>query len=60
VEIITFNDTKYVVKLKTADTGFSANLLTWFKEYKQADTILKKNGLLYFCDTIQDIEFQDL
>jgi hypothetical protein len=60
VEILNFQNKKYIIKMTTPDTGFSANELGWFKWYKQADTVLKKDGLLYFADEIVDIEFEEI
>ena len=58
MEIIAFQDKKYVVKLKTADVGFPAEKLEWYKFYKDADTVLKKDGLLYFVDTMEEIQVE--
>ena len=59
-EILNFQNKKYVIKLKTPDTGFSTEKLAWFKEYRQADTVLKRDGLLYFVDEMIDIDFEEI
>jgi len=60
LEIINLKDQRYVVRLKTPDIGYSASHLQWFKEYRNADTVLKKDGVLYFVDTIEEIQFEDI
>jgi len=60
MEFLSFQDKRWVVKMKTPDTGFSADKLDWFRWYKQADLVLKKDGLLYFVEEIQDIEFEEI
>jgi len=60
LEIINLKDKKYVVRLKTPDIGYSASHLQWFKEYRNSDTVLKKDGLLYFVDQMIDIDFEDI
>ncbi len=60
MEFLDFRDKRWIVKLKTPAVGFSAEKLEWFKWYKQADLILKKNGLLYFVEEIKDIEFEEI
>ena len=60
MEILNFQEKKYVIKHKTPDTGFSTEKIGWFKWYKQADTVLKKDGLLYFADEMVDIEFEEI
>ena len=60
LEILNVQNKKYIVKHKTPDTGFSAEKLTLYKEYRQADTVLKKDGLLYFADELVDIEFEEI
>ena len=60
MEILNVQSKKYIVKHKTPDTGFSAEKLALYKEYRQADTVLKKDGLLYFADELVDIEFEEI
>ncbi|MHA1989290.1 MAG: hypothetical protein ACW98D_21940 [Promethearchaeota archaeon] len=49
MELLDFQDKRWIVKK-----------LEWFKWYKQADMVLKKNGLLYFVEEIKDIEFEEI
>ena len=60
LEILNVQNKKYIVKHKTPDTGFSKEKLALYKEYRQADTVLKKDGLLYFADELVDIEFEEI
>ena len=60
MEFLDFRNKRWVVKMKTSDVGISTNKLEWFKWYKQADLVLKKNGLLYFVEEIKDIEFEEI
>ena len=60
MEFLDFRDKRWIVKMKTPDVGFSAEKLEWFKWYKQADAVLRKNGLLYFVEEIKDIEFEEI
>jgi hypothetical protein len=60
MELLNFQDKRWVVKMKTPDTGFSPEKLEWFKWYKQSDLVLKKDGLLYFVEEIQEINFEEI
>ena len=60
MELLDFRDKKWIVKMKTSDKGFSVKKLEWFKWYKQADAVLRRNGLLYFVEEIKDIEFEEI
>jgi hypothetical protein len=60
MELLDFQDKRWIVKMKTPDMGISSEKLEWFKWYKQADMVLKKNGLLYFVEEIKDIEFEEI
>tara|TARA_R100001443_G_scaffold114659_1_gene130969 strand:- start:1151 stop:1357 length:207 start_codon:yes stop_codon:yes gene_type:complete len=54
---IDFNDRKLIIKRTIKEDnlkpGFDQNLL---KEWTMSDTILKKNGVLYCCETIEEAE----
>lgn len=60
MEIINFQDKKCVVKLKVKDEGVSANRLEWFKWYSNSDLVLKKDGTLFFCEEMVDVQFEDI
>jgi len=60
MEIISFQDKKWIVKLKAKDEGFSAEKIEWFKSYRHADMVLKKDGFLFFVEEINDIPFEEI
>ena len=54
---IDFNDKKLIVKrafkLESLKPNFDTNIM---KQWTMSDILLKKNGWLYCCETIQDAE----
>lgn len=60
MEILNLQDKRWVVKHKTPDTGMSPEKLEWYKWYRQADLVLKKNGIFYFVEEMPEIEFEDI
>ena len=59
-EIITANDNLYQLvrtikedRLKNPDTEI-------LKEYFNCDTVLRKQGMLYFCRLIKEIEYEEI
>ena len=60
MEFLNFQNKRWNVKLKIPDTGLLSDKLEWFKWYRQADIILKKEGLLYFVEEIPEIEFKEI
>jgi hypothetical protein len=53
-QIISFNDNLYeLVKTFQDKEGFPT---TEFKEHYECDTLLKKEGILYFCNLIQEAQ----
>jgi len=53
-EFIKFNDRLYILK-KTIDEKYNPNVDAW-KEYLGADTVLKKENILYFAELVPDLE----
>ena len=60
MEFLDFRDKRWIIKLKTPDKEFSVKKLEWFKWYKQADAVLRKNGLLYFVEEMPEINFEEI
>ena len=55
--IINFNDKLYLIKRTIPETQFP--IIEAWKEYLRADTVLKKDGIFFFCDEIKDAEIID-
>jgi hypothetical protein len=53
-EFLNFQDRLFVIKriIKEEDRP----IIDAWKEYLQADTVLKREGLLYFLDSVADLE----
>ena len=53
-QFLSFNNNLYVIKrlLKEEDRP----VIDVWKEHLQADTVLKKDGILYFLQTVEDLE----
>ena len=56
-QFVNFNNTLYIIKklLKESDLPI---IDTW-KEHLRADTVLKKDGILYFLETVPDLEIEE-
>ena len=54
---IDFNGKKLIIKrafkLESLKQDFDTNIM---KQWTMSDTLLKKGGMLYCCETIQDVE----
>ena len=54
---IDFNSKKLIIKrafkLESLKQDFDTNIM---KQWTMSDTLLKKGGMLYCCETIQDVE----
>lgn len=60
LNIIEFQDKKWLVKMEAHDIAMSKERLDWFKWYKGADMVLKNKGMLYFVEEIPDTEFEEI
>ena len=60
MDLLQFKDKRYVIKYKVQDVNFTPDKIDWLKWYKEADQVLRKNGILYFVQEIIDIEFTDI
>ena len=59
-EIITANDNLYqLVRVLREDQLKNPNMED-LKEYFLCDTLLRKQGLLYFCRLIEEIEYEEI
>jgi hypothetical protein len=59
-EIITANDNLYqLVRVLREDQLKNPNTED-LKEYFLCDTVLRKQGLLYFCRLIEEIEYEEI
>jgi hypothetical protein len=59
-EIITANDNLYqLVRILREDQLKNPNMED-LKEYFLCDTLLRKQGLLYFCRIIEEIEYEEI
>ena len=59
-EIITANDNLYqLVRVLREDQLKNPNMED-LKEYFLCDTLLRKQGLLYFCKLIEEIEYEEI
>lgn len=53
-EFIKFNDRLYILK-KTIKAMYNPDVDAW-KEYLGADTVLKKDNILYFAELVPDLD----
>ncbi len=60
MEIVNLQDKRWVVKHTTPDDGVLPEKIEWYKWYRQADMVLKKDGILYFVEEMPEIEFEDI
>ena len=60
MEIIDFQDKRFLVKHKCKDEGMSPEALEWVKWYRGAELVLKRNGILFFVEEIPEVEFEDI
>ena len=59
-EIITANDNLYqLIRILREDQLKNPNMED-LKEYFLCDTLLRKQGLLYFCRLIKEIEYEEI
>ena len=59
-DYIDYNDKKLIIKRTIKEhqlrPGFDQRLM---KEWSMSDTLLRKNGMLYCCETIQEVTILD-
>ena len=60
MEYINYSDKLFIVKRKIKETNFKPYIdLSPLKLLWQCDSILKKQGIYYFCDEIKEIDYEE-
>ena len=59
-EIIYTKDKAYQLVRVLRESSLKNPNMEILKEYFLCDTLLRKQGLLYFCRLIQDVEFEEI
>ena len=59
-EIITANDNLYQLVRVLRENQLKNPNMEDLKEYFLCDTLLRKQGLLYFCRLIKEIEYEEI
>ena len=59
-EIITANDNLYQLVRVLRENQLKNPNMEDLKEYFICDTLLRKQGLLYFCRLIEEIEYEEI
>ena len=59
-EIITANDNLYQLVRVLKENQLKNPNMEDLKEYFVCDTLLRKQGLLYFCRIIEEIEYEEI
>ena len=59
-EIITANDNLYQLVRVLKENQLKNPNMEDLKEYFLCDTLLRKQGLLYFCRLIEEIEYEEI
>ena len=59
-QIITANDNLYQLVRTIREDQLKNPNMEDLKEYFNCDTLLRKQGLLYFCRLIEDIEYEEI
>jgi hypothetical protein len=55
-QVFNFNDTLYILKRTFKETTMPEELVQEYKKYIGADTVLKKDGIYYFVNTIEEAQ----
>ena len=60
MEYVHYNNKMFIVKRKIREQSIKPNLdLTPLKTAWHCDSILKKQGLYYFCDEIKEVSYEE-
>jgi hypothetical protein len=54
--VLNFNDTLYILKRTFKETTMPEELVQGYKKYIGADAVLKKNGVYYFVNRIDEAQ----
>ena len=55
-QVFNFNGTLYILKRTFKETTMPEELVQEYKKYIRADTVLKKDGIYYFVNTIEEAQ----
>ena len=55
-QVFNFNGTLYILKRTFKETTMPEKLVQEYKKYIGADTVLKKDGIYYFVNTIEEAQ----
>ena len=56
-QVVDWNGSLYIIKRTIKEDTFPADFAQEYKDYIGADVILKKDGLYYFCQKIEEAQF---
>ena len=59
-DFIKFGDRLFLLYRKIKETHKLSKNTELLKTYFHCDTVLKKDGIFYFCNEVQDIEFEEI
>ena len=59
-EIIYANDKAYQLVRVLKENDLNNPIMEDFKKFFYCDTLLRKQGMLYFCRLIKDIEYEEI
>jgi hypothetical protein len=55
-QVFNFNDTLYILKRSFKETNMPEDMVQSYKKYIGADTVLKKDGMYYFVNKIEEAQ----
>ena len=55
-QVVEWEDALYIIKRILKEYTYPADFTQEYKEYICADTVLKKDGLYYFCQKIEEAQ----
>ena len=55
-QVLDFQDTLYIIKCIIKETRIKSELVHEYKEYLNCDTVLKKDGIYYFVNKIEEAQ----
>ena len=59
-QVLNFNDTLYIIKRMIPEKYLTdKDNINHYKEYLHADTVLRKNGFLFFVEKIEEVEIEE-
>ena len=55
-QVVVWNGSLYIIKRTIKETSIKEELVQEYKEYICADTVLKKDGMYYFAQKIEEAQ----